>query len=65
MQNRFDPCIKRNITQTFSNNVYIYIYIYKIVSKKEFNNCINFPYWAVSSFLFVDYFSGTLSSGEE
>ena len=28
-------------------------------------NCINVPYWALSSFLFVDYFSGTLSSGKE
>ena len=42
MQNKFDPCIKRNITQTFSNNVYIYIY--KNCFKKEFNNCINFSY---------------------
>ena len=24
MQNKFDPCIKRNITQMFSNNVYAY-----------------------------------------
>ena len=28
-------------------------------------DCINVPYWAISSFPFVDYFSGTLSSGEE
>ena len=41
MQNKFDSCIKRNITQKFSNNVYIYK---KNCFKKEFNNCINFPY---------------------
>ena len=28
-------------------------------------NCINIPYWAVSSFPIVENFSGTLSSGEE
>ena len=28
-------------------------------------NCINIPYWAVSSFPIVEKFSGTLSSGEE
>ena len=28
-------------------------------------DCINVPYWAVSSFPFVDYFSGTLSSGDK
>ena len=28
-------------------------------------NCINIPYWVVSSFPFVDYFSSILSSGEE
>ena len=28
-------------------------------------NCINIPYWAVSSFPVVENFSGTLSSGEE
>ena len=28
-------------------------------------NCINIPYWAMSSFPIVENFSGTLSSGEE
>ena len=56
---------KKVYSQLYENDWLQYLLFCKWVWNVWSMDCINVPYWAVSSFPFVDYFSGTLSSDEE